>query len=116
MFCADFPPRIGLFLSLFVAKVFLSGRQLKPASQSASDTLGHKHTHIACGRRRRRRDVDEKISLQNHFFQVWNSLSIRQKKSRNNSLFPLIFLGNFLREFCSILSSFVRFILLVHRS
>jgi hypothetical protein len=25
-------------------------------------------------------------------------------------------LGNFLREFCSILSSFVRFILLVHRS
>jgi hypothetical protein len=49
MFCADFPPRLGLFLSLFVAKVFLSGRQLKPASQSASDTLGHKHTHIAAG-------------------------------------------------------------------
>jgi hypothetical protein len=49
MFCADFPPRLGLFLSLFVAKVFLSGREIKPASQSASDTLGHKHTHSAAG-------------------------------------------------------------------
>jgi hypothetical protein len=99
MFCADFPPRLGLFLSSFVAKVFLSGRELKPASQPVSER------HAQCrGRRPRRGDVDEKISLQNHFFQAWNSLSIPQKNFSEELSFFSKLLGNFMREFCSILS------------
>lgn len=87
------------------------------ASQPVSERHARSQTHAHCrGRRRCRGDVDEKISLQNHIFQAWNSLSIPQKNFSEELSFFSNFLGNFLREFCTILSSFVRFILLVHRS
>jgi hypothetical protein len=97
--CADFPPRLGLFLSLFVAKVFLSGREIKPASQSASDTLGHKHTHIAAGvvvvvvmwtRRFRCKIIFSRLGILSQFL---------KKISRTNSLFSLIFLVIFCANF-----------------
>lgn len=87
------------------------------ASQPVSERHARSQTHAHCrGRRRCRGDVDEKISLQNHIFQAWNSLSIPQKNFSEELSFFSNFLGNFLREFCTILYSFVRFILLVHRS
>jgi hypothetical protein len=79
---------------LFVAKVFLSGREIKPASQSASDTLGHKQTHSAAAvvvvvvvvmwtRRFRCKIIFPRLGILSQFLQ--------NKNSRKNSLFSLIF-------------------------
>ncbi len=90
------------------------------ASQPVSERHARSQTNAQCrgrGGGGGGGDVDEKISLQNHFSQAWNSLSIPPKQKFSEELsFLSNFWGNFLREFCSILSSFVRFILLVHRS